>query len=475
MLRKTGFLALFSFAIWSLSSSFVFASDQAASPDTTKIWIAIIILAVAAVLFLTEVIPLAMTSLMVPVLLVIFDVIPFGPAFSGFSNQWVLLFLMMFIVGESLFRVGVASKIGKGIVSLAKNNETMLIVYVMIAGGIMSAFLSNTGTAAVLLPIMLAIGKSSNISPRKLLMPMAFGVSLGGMNTLIGTPPNGIVQSIFQESTGNAFGFFDYAKPSILVFIVGIIFMATIGKKILNKIAQRPVSGKYADSAIANENITYRHDKAWIAVTVFVLIIFFMVMSPLWGNLFSNIPAVSEFFSRIPMVIYATIGAIAVVSFKALKPKEAFKAVDWTTIFLFAGMLSLSTALEETGAATFIGNGIVNVTNQMPISPALAALIGIVVVSVVLTNFMSNTATAALLAPIAIAISINLGINPAPLLMGVGLGASACFLTPVATPPNTLVLGPGDFTFIDYIKAGWLLQLISIILLIILIPIFFPF
>ncbi len=466
------------FCLWLISFAFstVFAADAVPAFDATKIWISIGILTVAAILFLTEAIPLAMTSLMVPVLLVLFNVIPFKSAFSGFADPWVLLFLMMFIVGESLFRVGVAGKIGKGIVSLAKNNETMLIVYVMIAGGIMSAFLNNTGTAACLLPIMLAIGKSSNISPRKLLLPMAFGVSLGGMNTLIGTPPNGIIQSVFEKATdGKLFGFFDYAKPSIFIFIIGIIFMATIGKRILEGISKRPVSGKYAAPSIDESTIKYRFNKAGIAVFVFVLIIFFMFMDPLWANLFKSNPAVGAFFKGIPLVIYAIIGVIIIVSSGALKPNEAFKAVDWTTIFLFAGMLSLSKALEETGAATYIGNSIVSFTNQIPISPALAALIGVVIVSVVLTNFMSNTATAALLAPIAVAIAMNLNVNPAPLLMGVGLGASACFLTPVATPPNTLVLGPGDYTFMDYLKVGWILQLITIISLIILIPIFFSF
>ncbi len=472
---KKGYVVLLSLCFFACTCATAFASDGSAAFDVTKIWISLAILAIAAVLFLTETLPLAMTSLMVPVLLVLFRVIPFNKAFSGFSNQWVLLFLMMFIVGESLFRVGVADKIGKGIVSLAKNNETMLIVYVMIAGGIMSAFLNNTGTAACLLPIMMAIGKSSNISPRKLLIPMAFGVSLGGMNTLIGTPPNGIVQSVYESSTGNVFGFFDFAKPSLLIFIIGIIFMATIGRKILGGLAKRPVSGKYTDPNPENSTISYRYKKAWIAVTVFALIIFFMFMDPIWANLFKASPDIGTFFKGIPLVIYAMIGVIAIVSSGALKPNEAFRAVDWTTIFLFAGMLSLSQALEETGAATFIGNSIVQVTNHMPISPALAALIGVIVVSVVLTNFMSNTATAALLAPIAVAIAINLGINPAPLLMGVGLGASACFLTPVATPPNTLVLGPGDYTFMDYIKAGWLLQTITIVLLVILIPIFFSF
>jgi len=137
-------------------------------------------------------------------------------------------------------------------------------------------------------------------------------------------------------------------------------------------------------------------------------------------------------------------------------------------------MLSLSKALEVTGAAVYIGNSIVNLTNALPIDPKMAALIGLTLISSIVTNFMSNTATAALFAPIAIAIANQMGASPAPMLMAVGLGASMCFLTPVATPPNTLVVIPGKISFIEFFKAGWLLQLIATILLILLIPVFFP-
>ena len=168
------------------------------------------------------------------------------------------------------------------------------------------------------------------------------------------------------------------------------------------------------------------------------------------------------------------IGFIILVSTKTMSVKESFEAVDWSTIFLFAGMLSLSKALEATGAAVYIGNSIVNVTKVLPVDPKMAALIGLTLISSLVTNFMSNTATAALFAPIAIAISAQLGMNPTPLLMAVGLGASMCFLTPVATPPNTLIVIPGKVSFIEFFKAGWLLQLIATIMLILLIPVFFP-
>ncbi|MCE5223375.1 SLC13 family permease [bacterium] len=461
------------------SSQYAYAAETAnAGSNITKIWISIGILLIAAILFLTEKLPLAITSLMVPVLLVIFQVIPFKDAFLGFSDQWVLLFLMMFIVGDSLFKVGIADKIGKAIIKISKNNERLVIIYAMLIGGVMSAFLNNTGTAACLLPIMLAISKTSKIEPKKLLIPMVFGVSLGGMLSLIGTPPNGIIQSAYEQATGKAFGFFEFAKPGIFVFIIGILFYATIGMKILDNICKKS-SGKVKEyhtdeaDAVQVNPTEFRTKKAGVALFVFLLVLFFMIMDPVWGQLFNN-EAVVNFFKNIPLVVYAMIGFIILVATKTMSVKESFEAVDWSTIFLFAGMLSLSKALEATGAAVYIGNSIVNVTKVLPIDPKMAALIGLTLISTIVTNFMSNTATAALFAPIAIAIATQLGMNPAPLLMAVGLGASMCFLTPVATPPNTLVVIPGKISFIEFFKAGWLLQLIATIMLILLIPVFFP-
>jgi len=466
-------------ALFIFISPNVFAAESAsAAPNVTKIWISIGILAVAAVLFLTEKLPLAITSLMVPVLLVLFQVITFKDAFLGFSDQWVLLFLMMFIVGDSLFKVGIADKIGKAIIKMSHNNERLVIIYAMLIGGVMSAFLNNTGTAACLLPIMLAISKTSKIEPKKLLIPMVFGVSLGGMLSLIGTPPNGIIQSAYEQATGKVFGFFDFGKPGIFIFIVGILFYATVGMKILDNICKKgtgKVKEYHTDEADSVQALPteFRTKKAGIALFTFLLVLFFMIMDPVWGRLFNN-EAVVNFFKGIPLVIYAMIGFIILVATKTMSIKESFEAVDWSTIFLFAGMLSLSKALEVTGAAVYIGNSIVNLTNALPIDPKMAALIGLTLISSIVTNFMSNTATAALFAPIAIAIANQMGASPAPMLMAVGLGASMCFLTPVATPPNTLVVIPGKISFIEFFKAGWLLQLIATILLILLIPVFFP-
>lgn len=449
------------------------ASDAGVPADRTEIYLVLGIIALTAVLFLTEAIPIVATAMAVPSLLVLLRIVPYGEAFSGFADKWVLLFLFMFIIGDSLFQTGVADRIGATIVRFASGGETSLVIHIMLVSAVMSAFLSNTGTAACLLPIVVAISKKSGVSLKKLLIPMAFATSLGGALTLIGTPPNGIIQSTYESMSGNTFGFFEFSKVGIFIFIGGMLFLATAGRKFL---AGASGSGGKEEASAAGIGAEQHGEpdtgKAPIAVTVFLLVIFFMAMDPVWQRLF---PSLAVFFSGIPLTVYAVLGAVVLIATGVMSAEKVFRSVNWTTIFLFAGMLSLKPALINTGAADFLANGMIGATESMHLNPNYAVLTALVIVSVIVTNFMSNTATAALLAPVALEAGLLLGCDPAPLLMGVALACSACFLTPVATPPNTLVLGPGGYSFRDYLRAGWLLQLIVVVITVILVPVFFPF
>ena len=148
-------------------------------------------------------------------------------------------------------------------------------------------------------------------------------------------------------------------------------------------------------------------------------------------------------------------------------------SIDLKTIFLFGGTLSLAAALEQTGAGELIAEKVIGMLGDNP-SPYVLTFV-IFMLCCVMTNFMSNTATAALMAPLALPIAVGGGISPLPLMMGICMSASACFLTPIATPPNTIVLTPGRYTFLDYMKAGWPLQIISLALCVFVIPMIWPF
>jgi solute carrier family 13 (sodium-dependent dicarboxylate transporter), member 2/3/5 len=445
--RKSLKTAIFAMLAVLLTAGFCYAAEPSAPPPPSHAYITLGILAVAAVLFFTELTPLPITAMLVPVGLSLFQIIPAKAAFANFGDQWVVIFMAMFIVGDAIFITGFADKVGKTALKLSKGSETKLLIYTMLAVGCLSAFLSNTGTVVVAIPMIMAICDSAGVKPGKILMPAAFASSLGGTITLVGTPPNGIVNSVLQKMAPNIppFGFFEYAKIGLPLLVIGLLYYALIGKKFLPK-----SSGEYEGSDV--ETRVLRPNKMWWSVGTFIFVVVVMATGIM------------------PLVTAAMLGACLMVITGCMTMREAFKAIDWTTIFLFAGMLSMSTALEKSGAAEIIAKNVVTMVQNPYMVLAVCCLL-----TMVITNFMSNTATAALMAPLAVPIAVQSGVSPLPLMMGIAMSASACFLTPVATPPNTIVLGPGKYSFMDYFKAGWPLQVISFLVCVFLIPLIWHF
>jgi len=414
--------------------------------DPTKAYITLGILLVAAVMFFTEVVPLPITALLVPVALSLTHVITSKVAFSYFGNPTVVLFMAMFIVGEATFITGFADKVGALAVKFSKGNQVKLIIYTMAAIGLLSTVLSNTGTTVVAVPMVIGMCIKAKLAPGKVLMPVAFASSLGGTVTLVGTPPNGIINSMLAQTGQTPFGFFEFGLIGLPLLAAGLLYYALIGHKFL------PEKVHDDDDEIEVDAKVRREHKMWHSVLIFAFVVAMMA---------------SELM---PLTTAAVLGACLMVITGCMTMREAFRSVDWTTIFLFAGMLSMSAAMDKSGAAAIVANAVVStVTNPWMLMFVCCAL------TAAITNFMSNTATAALMAPLALPIALASGISPLPITMGIAMSASCCFLTPIATPPNTIVLGPGRYNFTDYIKAGWPLQLISLIMCWLLIPLIWPF
>jgi len=454
MVHKSLKIGLFAFAMLLLTVCCAFAADAAPEPPITHAYITLAILGVAGILFFTELVPLPVTAMLVPVALSIFNIIPAKSAFSNFGNEWVVIFMAMFVVGEATFVTGFADKVGKLTVKLSNGDEVRLLLFSMIAIAALSAFLSNTGTTVVAIPMIMGMCATAGIRPSKILMPVAYAAGLGGCITLVGTPPNGLVNSVLGKMGAQGlhpFAFFEFAKFGIPLTIVGILYFALIGKKYLpDTHAECTLEGdELLDAKIPKVK---RPEKMWICLGIFAFVV---------ASMATNF---------IPLVTAAMLGACLIVITGCMTMKEAFKSIDWTTIFLFAGTLALSTALDKSGAAKLIATAVVSKVSDPYM--LMAVVCGL---TAVVTNFMSNTATAALMAPLAIPIAVQGGVSPLPLLMGIAMSASACFLTPIATPPNTIVLGPGNYTFMDYFKAGWPLQVISFFMCVFGIPLIWPF
>ncbi len=403
-------------------------------------------------MFVLEKIPLAITSMIVCIGLIVTKVLTPREAFTGFINSNVILFVAMFIVGGALFETGMANKIGGLVTNFAKS-ERQLIVAIMVITGLMSGVLSNTGTAAVLIPVVIGIAAKSGFSRSRLLMPLVFAAAMGGNLTLIGAPGNMIAQSALQE-IGLEFGFFEYSLVGLPILIVGILFFAFFGYRLL------PTTHPKDDGAF-KEGKDYSHVPQWKQTLSLVIL------------LATIVAMIFEKAIGIPLYISGYIGALLLILCKVISEKDAYRAIDMQTIFLFGGTLALAAALDKTGAGKIIADGAIGFLGENA-SP-FALLVVVFLISAILTNFMSNTATTALLVPISLSIAMGMGADPRAVLMATVIGGSCAYATPIGMPANTMVLSAGGYRFRDYMKAGLPLIVCSTIVSLILLPLLFPF
>ena len=420
------------------------------------------VLAVAAFLFVTELIPLAVTAMAACTALGILGVLPSKQVYAGLSNSTVVLFGGMFVIGAAMFKTGLAETIGLWVVNKAGTKEVPLMGAVMLVTIILSSVSSNTGTVACLMPVVIGIANAAGVAPSKELMPLAVAANVGGTITMIGTPPNVIVTGALSAAGLPSFGFFEFALIGVPLSVIVLVYMLTIGRKTIpvksaGAMDEEAVKAAKEEAGASDDNAPKNKTKMIISGLILIGVVVAMALK----------------LKTVPLHTAAVTGAILCVITGCLKEKEAYAGIDWVTIFLFAGMLSVATAMDKTGAGKLIADTVVGMMGDHPNPLVLCAVLYLI--SNVLTQFMSNTASAALLAPIGISIAQSIGADPKPVLMALGIAASMAYATPMATPPNTLVLGPGGFSFNDYVKVGLPLCIITFIASVLIIPIFWPF
>ncbi|MDR1778111.1 MAG: SLC13 family permease [Desulfovibrio sp.] len=424
--------------------------------DFSPAVLTLFVLGVMAILFATELIPLALTAMGGAMTLGLLGVIPARTVFSGLSNSTVVLFAAMFVIGAAMFNTGLAPWLGNLVVRLCGSGEKSLMFGTMLIAAVLSSISSNTGTTAALMPVIIGICSAAHISPTRQLMPLAFAAGFGGTITLVGTPPNIIANGALAAASLTPFGFFEFAKIGIPLTIIGIVYMMFIGTKFLPKgDADARKAEEAAGSAGGPKSKSPR--KMWITGLTLVLVIIVMALD----------------IKRVPLELAAGLGAAFLVLTGCIKEQEAYHSIDWETIFLFAGMMPVAMALDKSGAGKLIADSVIGMMGSAP-SPYLLTAV-LFTLSAGLTQFMSNTASAALLCPIGLFIADEIGVSPHAVIMAVAIAASCAFATPVGTPPNTLVLGAGNYHFMDYVKPGLPLVLIYLVFCTFYIPLIWPF
>lgn len=618
--------------------------------------VTLVILALSAVFFVSGKIRSDVIALCALVLLLLFHILTPDEALSGFSNSVVIMMIGLFVVGGAIFQTGLAKMISGKILQLAGKSETRLFILVMLVTSAIGAFVSNTGTVALMLPIVVSLAANAHINSSRLLMPLAFASSMGGMMTLIGTPPNLVIQNALTSAGFPPLSFFSFLPVGLICVAVGTLVLMPFSKWFLSKRGQREeddvhsgkslkqlvkeyglssnlfrlkvvggsrlygktiieldirrkyglnilevrrgdvsqhrflktITQKLADpsTVLQKEDILYvtgDFNKIKLFAEDFLLemldghiteeakdsansLDFYdigiaeIVLMPssnlinqtikgagfrdkfnvnvlgvrrkkeyllqdlgnerihsgdvlLVQGTWSNIARLSkedadwvvlgqplteaakvtlDYKAPVAAVIMVLMVAMMVFDFIPVAPvtavmiagilmvltgcfrnvEAAYKTINWESIVLIAAMLPMSLALEKTGASEYISNSLVS---ELGAYGPLALMAGIYFTTSLMTMFISNTATAVLLAPIAMQSASQIGVSPVPFLFAVTLGASMCFASPFSTPPNALVMPAGQYTFMDYVKVGLPLQVIMGIVMVLVLPLLFPF
>jgi len=413
-------------------------------------YIALIIIGVALVLYITEWIPIATTSVLACLALVMFGVLTGGQAFGGFANDMVFLIIGMVVVGNALFETGAAQTAGRGILKIVGGNEKLAVVILILIAIIPAAFLSNTAAAAMMLPVAVTAISASNGKFRKKRMYMVIGIAAvtsGGL-TMVGSTPQLMAQTSMANHGFDTFGFFDIALLGAPIILLLLLYYLTIGHKILDKMGEDP---KEEHKRVVNPQAlsTPSPIKMWIVVAVLIFCIVGFI-TQLWT-----------------LGTVALLGAAVCIVTKCITQKRVFETMDWNTVVIIGGSLGLSAGLNYSGAGQMIAEGAVGLLGA-DASPWLVVSL-LALIAVLLGNFMSATATAALLIPISISIALQMGIDVHAVVMAVVVSCNISYATPVSTPPMTMTLSAG-YKFTDYIKFGGLFNLLAYLLVVALFP-----
>ncbi len=418
--------------------------------------ITLIVFLVALGLFIADFLPMGLMVFMVPVALYFCGVIEAKEIFAPLVGQSIILVVAMSVIGAALFRTGMAERIGRVLFRFCPGERSLMLV-VTLFSGIVSSFVSNTGTVAILIPIIMGAAASHKVKPSRLLIPLTAGATLGGNISVIGSPGNLIAKETIEKLSEGAMSvkFFEYAGVGIPLLVAAAVFYALVGPQILpakggDVAAGAPAPGRPGPCAPW---------KGWFTVVV------------LLGTVAAMIGA--DYLKWLPpMHITACVGAIAVVLFGVLTQKEAFAAFDMQAVFLLSFMTPLGGAMMKTGAAQQIADAVVGVGGgHGPL--IMMAVLWLTVWG--LTQVMSNTATCALFCPIGWTIAKTIGADPRAVVIAILIASSVAICTPLAIPANAMILEPGGLRFKDFFRPGICLSALAFVLSMVLLPILYPF
>ena len=408
------------------------------------------LLAFVAILWLTEAIHITVTALLVPVLAILLGLESTKSALQAFANPTIFLFFGGFAIATALSVQKLDKYIAHKVIAIARGNFLLAVFFLFLATALLSMGISNTATAAMIIPLAMGLLKNIDYESNKgtyafVILGIAYSASIGGMGTLVGSPPNAIVASQLNITFSE---WLRYGMPTVLglmPLMIGTLYVVFRPKLNIKITSTEGVVDKL-------------NGKQYLTILIFLITALCWIFSDLINETltsFIGIEKIKDFDA-----VVAMIAAVFVCFFGVAEWKQIQENTDWGVLMLFGGGLSLSVILTQSGASKALVDSV-----QFLIADSNYFVIGLMVATFIifLTEFTSNTASAALLVPIFISVAENLGVNPLGLSLIIGIGASCAFMLPVATPPNAIAYGTGKVSQRDMIKAGFILNILCII------------
>jgi len=403
---------------------------------------AIIIIVVVIAFYAGNILPYATTSLLACLAMVLCGVIPFKDAFAGFASETMMMVAGVIVIGNALFETGAAKMLGEAITRFCGHKEKLFLAVCIIFTTILSAFASNTATVAMMLPIVASVAAKSQglISKKNTYMAIGFASVGGGGLTLVGSTPQLIAQGILQDAGLRTIGFFEMANIALPRTVLLLLYFLTIGYSLQKRV--------FAFEEI-QDNITQEQEKfaeidrrkAYTSIAILLLCVIGFITTVL----------------SIAMV--SLLGAAACVITGCISEKRALQTMDWATLIILGGSLGFAAGLDKSGGGKLIAEFAIGIMGEDVSFFAVISMFSLL--ATVLGNIMSHTAAASVLIPIAVVMAKQLGFDATFLAIAVILGINISYTTPVATAPITMTL-TGGYRFMDYVKVGGLLNLLSL-------------
>lgn len=412
--------------------------------------IALLILAVTIALFIWEPIPIVVTAIGASILYAYTGIIEVNTIFSGYNSTTIVLLAGMMVVGSSLFHSGVTDIIGEKMVKITGKSERNIILATLIVSCVLSAVCSNIGVMVAMAPLVTAMCISAGYGPSKALLALLFGSQFGGFVTLVGVGSNASAAGVMQELGYEPFSFFSITPFGIGICIIGTLFFAFVGSKML------PDTG-YVPEFAQTEKKEFDKKKAVICDL----------------TMFCVLAVIASGSKKVPMHIAAVVGALVIVGSGCMSVKDAVKAIDWNCLILVGALSAISSGIKECGAGDAVANLIIRILGEQPSAFMISTVIFFA--AVLLTQVMSNIPTILVFMPIGLSIAEKIGVSPYPIAMIITLAGAASYATPFAAPQNMMTVGWTKYKFMDFVKIGVPMVLLTYVVVVALIPIFLPY